>query len=306
MNPEQQAAPTAAHDDDVLTPAEDRLTISRAQILQALHSPMAASTAATALGQVLQLDTAQIAALAGGTADLQLTREQYDNLRSSIARAYRDGMPEAADAESGSLCGSSSSPAPTTTAKTVPSVTTTRSTVTETAAGTKVKEDKVGSGSGTVTVRTDVKGTFPGSSRDHLFAIFYKGTDSKDNHWLQFIHREILGVHADSSVHAQTGSITTTGGSYKLTTGGTATANGMPAKDNYNTDTAGSDPFYESGGINNRTADATTMYDQPSAIDARVQAAFAAGAIRVISRAHFDTFLVTSDHVAYRVQISVV
>lgn len=77
-------------------------------------------------------------------------------------------------------------------------------------------------------------------------------------------------------------------------------------KDNYNTDTAGSDPFYESGGINNRTADATTMYDQPSAIDARVQAAFAAGAIRVISRAHFDTFLVTSDHVAYRVQISVV
>jgi hypothetical protein len=163
-----------------------------------------------------------------------------------------------------------------------------------------------GEGSGTVTVRTDVKGTYPGGSRDHLFAINYKGTDSKDNHWLQFIHREILGVHADSSVHAQTGSITTTGGSYKLTTGGTATANGTPVKDNYNTDTAGSDPFYESGGINNRTADATTMYDQPSAIDARVQAAFAAGATRVISRAHFDTFLVTSDHVAYRVQISVV
>jgi hypothetical protein len=42
-----------------------------------------------------------------------------------------------------------------------------------------------------------------------------------------------------------------------------------------------------------------------AAADARVQAAFAAGATRVISRAHFDTYLITTDHVVYHVQLSV-
>jgi hypothetical protein len=303
MKAEEPAA--ASHHDEAtadLIPS-NLVTVSKAQIAEALRSSILAPTAAAAIGQTLGLDSKQLSALTGGQADLQLTQVQYDNLRSSVAKLYHEGQDNV-DAQSGSLCGSSS-PAPTTSAMTqVPSVTTTGTQVTETTAGTKQKEEKVGSG--TVTVRTDVKGTFPGGSRDNLFAISYKGTDSKDAHWLQFIHREIVGINSDGSAHPQTGSIATTGGSYKLTTGGTDARSGTATKDNYNTDTAGSTPFYESGGINNRSADATTMYDQPSAADARVQAAFSAGATRVISRAHFDTFLVTVDKVTYHVQIDVV
>jgi hypothetical protein len=280
----------------------DLLTISRGQIGEALRSPLASASAAQALGAALQLSSAQIASLVSGRSDLQLTQEQYDNLRTSVTRLYQSTNTEAQDATSGSTCGSSGSPAPTVATKVAP-VTTTVTHVTETSPGTTTKTEAVGSG--TVTVRTDVHGTFGGSA-DHLFALTYKGSDSQDNHWLQFIHREIIGIHSDGTAHAQTGSITTTGGSYQLTTGGTVTSRGAPGKNNYNTDTASTtDPFYEVGGINNRSADATTIYDQPSAADARVQAAFAAGATRVISRAHFDTYLITVDHVVYHVQISV-
>lgn len=307
-----QAAPQQADQQDQHeAPVNDLITVDRGQIAQALKSPLAGPSAANAVGSALHLNATQISALVGGASDLQLTKEQYANLHTSITQLYRQSQTKGSEKSgettdvAGSLCGSSASPTPTAAPKkTVPSVTGTNTHVTETSAGTKTKEEKVGSG--TVTVRTDVKGTFGGSA-DHLFALTYKGSDSKDAHWLQFIHREILGIHADGTAHAQTGNITTTGGTYKLTTGGTATTNGAPGKDNYNTDTASAtDPFYEAGGLNNRSADSTTMYDLPGPADARVQAAFAAGATRVISRAHFDTFLVNTDHVVYHVKIDVV
>jgi hypothetical protein len=302
MKAEEPAAASHQEADADLVPG-NLVTVSKAQIAEALQSSILAPTAANAIGNALGLDAKQIGALTTGQSDLQLSQTQYDNLRNSVAKLYHEGQDNT-DAQSGSLCGSSS-PTPSSTPMTkVPSVTSTASQVTENTAGTKQKEEKVGSG--TVTVRTDIQGTFPAGSRNNLFALTYKGPDSKDNHWLQFIHREIIGINADGSAHPQTGSIATTGGSYKLTTGGTDKVNGAPTKDNYNTDTAGSTPFYESGGINNRTADATTMYDQPAAADARVQAAFSAGATRVLSRAHFDTFLVTVDKVTYHVQIDVV
>ncbi|NJM91258.1 MAG: hypothetical protein HC863_03155 [Myxococcales bacterium] len=294
------SSPTHETQDGLVAEAtSDLLTISRSQIAEALRSPMASASAANALGASLGLSPLQIAALVAGRSDLKLTQSQYDNLRESVTKLYQSVGTEAQDG--GSTCGSSGSPSGTTGSKVAP-VTTTTSQVTETTAGTTTKTEAVGSG--TVTVRTDIKGTFGGSA-DHLFAFSYKGADAADNHWLQFIHREIIGIHADNTAHAQVGSITTSGGTYKLTTGGTATSNGVPGKDNYNTDTASStDPFYEAGFISNRTADSTTMYDQPSAADSRVQAAFAAGAKRVISRAHFDTYLITVDHVVYHVQLT--
>lgn len=299
QEPQQEAPVDKNPEDGLAAPAADLVTISRGQIAEALRSPMASASAANALGASLGLTPLQIAALVAGRSDLKLTQTQYENLRRSVTELYQSRGTEAQDG--GSTCGSSGSPTTTTGSKVAP-VTTTNSTVTETTAGTTTHTEAVGSG--TVTVRTDIKGTFGGSA-DHLFAFSYKGTDSADNHWLQFIHREIVGIHADGSAHPQVGSITTSGGSYQLTPGGTATTNGVPGQANYNTDTASStDPFYEAGFINNRTADSTMMYDQPSAAVSRVQAAFAAGATRVISRAHFDTYLITVDHVVYHVQLT--
>jgi hypothetical protein len=137
-------------------------------------------------------------------------------------------------------------------------------------AGTEQHTERVGNG--TVTLRSDVTGTVNGSPMT-LFSIGYQGTDAQDNHWLQFIHREILGIMPDGRAVAQSGSITTTGGTYQLTTGGTATTNGTPKKENYNTDTGPSDPFYEAESASNRTADSTTMFDMPGSAIARVQAA---------------------------------
>jgi hypothetical protein len=286
----------------------DQVMVSKADIRRALSSPLIAPTAAQEVGAALQLAPDQLSALMGGSADLHLSQSQYQSLVLSVnslrKAASKDDKNAKPDDGAGSLCGSSASPAPAATpSPKVASVTTTKTDVTESAAGTTGKTEKVGVG--TVTVRSDVKGDIGGTTYDHLFAISYKGSDSKDVHWLQFIHREIIGIH-DDGPHAQTGNITTSGGTYALTPGGDATKNGTPAKGNYNTDTAASEPFYEAGFAANRTADATTMYDLPSAADARVQAAFAAGAKRVISRCHFDTFMINTDHVAYKVNVDIV
>src|SRR5262249_12167390 len=64
-------------------------------------------------------------------------------------------------------------------------------------------------------------------------------------------------------------------------------------------------PFYEEAGTANRTADSTTMFDQPASADAIVQAQFAAGATKVVSKAHFNTFLVRDMSVLHRFSIDV-
>ena len=288
----------------------DQVSISKGDIQKALNSPILAHTAAQSVAQALQLTPEQTAALIGGSANLLLSKTQYDNLTQSVNALRKSGVKDdktsKPDDGSGSLCGSSSSPssAPAKAdAPKVASVTTAKTDVAETAPGTTGTTAKVGLGE--VTVRTDVKGTIGTTAYDHFFAISYKGTDSKDVHWLQFIHREIIGIH-DDGPHTQVGNITTSGGTYKLTQGGSASANGVPGAENYNTDTASADPFYEAGFAANRTADSTTMYDLPGAANARVQAAFAAGAKRVISRCHFDTFMVNTDHVAYKVNVDIV
>jgi hypothetical protein len=283
------------------------VTVSRGDILKALQSPYASPQTVQGIGAELQLSSAQIGALRAGQADLQLTPQQHATMRQSLAQSYaalaRDqekGGAHAQNDQSGSLCGSSSSPAPTTTTA-VPAVTATHTGVTETGAGTQLAHEAVGSG--TVTVRRDVTGQGVGGN---LYAIAYQGADAQNAHWLQFIHREIIGIHGDGTAHPVTGPWSTNSHAYQLTQGGTATAYGTPATGNYNTDagTSGSDPFYETVGAANRAADSTVMYDRPSGSSPQVASAFSAGANRVISRAHFDTFLVQTDHVTYRVRLT--
>ena len=289
----------------------DQVTVSKSDLQKALASPTLAPTAAATIAKALELTPEQTSALLGGMADLMLTRTQYDNLTNSVTALRKEASKGDKDSKpddgAGSCCGSSSTPkAATKTATPAPkvaSVTTTKKDVEEQTAGTVGHTAKVGVGE--VTVRRDVKGTIGGATYDHLFAIAYTGANAKDIHWLQFINREIIGIHDDGTAHPQVGNITTSGGTYKLTPGGTATANGTPGKENYNTDTATADPFYESGFAANRTADSTTMYDLPSAANSRVQAAFAAGAKRVISRCHFNTFMIDTDHVVHKVNVDI-
>ena len=88
--------------------------------------------------------------------------------------------------------------------------------------------------------------------------------------------------------HYNAKSITTSGGTYNLTT------DGNPRKENYNTDAkpGASTPYYEASGANNRTEDSTTIYDLPSNAKSYVEEEFDSGKKYVESTAHFSTFLV--------------
>jgi hypothetical protein len=159
-------------------------------------------------------------------------------------------------------------------------------------AGTLASTNKVDGGE--VNVRTGAKY----DSYTDGYSVEYKGKDSENSRWLQFIWREIVVTDPVKGVFRVNQAITTTGGSYNLTTD--------PAKPSYNTDTASTtSPFYEAGGTANRTADSTTMFDHPASADAIVQAQFAGGATSVVSRAHFNTYLVRDAGVLDRVSVDV-
>ena len=251
------------------------------------------------------LATEQVAAIRSGSA-LALTPEQDASLRASLATVYAPGPGGPGDGavqDAGSTCGCSGNPSPAPAARTVPAVTGTHTGATEQTAGTTAHTGRVGSG--TVTVRQDLRVQVGGATRPPAFAIGYQGPDSQNAHWLQFIWREIIQKDGSNNVTTMPGSITSNVGTYQLTAGGTMTAPGTPGMTNFNTDSLSStDPFYEANALNNRTADATTIYDHPSAADAYVQRAFANGATEVKSRAHFNTFLVQTDHVTYRTQMN--
>jgi hypothetical protein len=80
--------------------------------------------------------------------------------------------------------------------------------------------------------------------------------------------------------------ITTSGGTYDLTDNGTYDKFGKPAKNNYNTDCPDkANPFYETFGEADRTADSTKMIDLPGAAVSQVKGSFKGGAKKIASRA---------------------
>ena len=159
------------------------------------------------------------------------------------------------------------------------------------------KEDATGAvPGGNISVRTGDELT--GTAYNELFSLEYEGGLANETRWLQFIWREIISTDS-AGVETRLGdSITTSGGTYNLTTD--------PASPSYNTDTnSATEPFYEAGFLSGRTADATTIYDQPSSMDAKVQGQFAAGAAKVVSRAHFNTFLIRDFRPVHKVAVTV-
>jgi hypothetical protein len=170
--------------------------------------------------------------------------------------------------------------------------------------GDKEVNEKVDGG--TVVVRVDASMKIGDRTYDEMFSISYQGKDADDAKWLQFIWREIVGIDEDGDADPLLESVTTTGGTYDLTDGGTWDSDGKPAQKNYNTDTASAtNPFYEAGFVADRTADNTTIYDQPSPIKTKVSKLFADGSKKAVSRAHFHTFLIKGEDVKYKVDTDV-
>jgi len=151
---------------------------------------------------------------------------------------------------------------------------------------------------GQVSVRTGTKFTAGPTAYNEGFSLGYQGGLAPDSRWLQFIWREIVVTHPAKGVYRVNAPITTSGGTYPLTTD--------PGNPSYNTDSASAtSPFYEAAFTDIRTADATTIYDQPGAAQALVNAELAGGATTVVSRAHFNTFLVRDFRPLYRVELEV-
>ena len=156
---------------------------------------------------------------------------------------------------------------------------------------------------GDVSVHTNVEiDPGDGSTMTEAFELGYKGKDAGKTRWLQFIWREIE-VHPAKGDKTYLGDTVgpPDGNQYKLTTDKT--------KPNWNTDAAKAapSPFYEDSGVNNRTNDATTMFDAPGAVAALVTPQFDApvSATKVISRAHFATYLIREMEIVEKVEIVV-
>jgi hypothetical protein len=154
---------------------------------------------------------------------------------------------------------------------------------------------------GKIKVRTGGKTKNLGSGLESTerFWLSYEGTDAPRTRWLQFIWREIIATDPVKGTYRVSGTMTTTGGSYALTTD--------PKVPSYNTDVVpgAATPFYESTGINNRTDDSTTIFDLPYNASDKVDGAFDAGATKVVSRAHFITYLVRDWRVLHKANIDI-
>jgi hypothetical protein len=169
---------------------------------------------------------------------------------------------------------------------------------TVTTPGTEAHTGKVGGGDVSVHTGGEFTQIKTGRQIKEGFTIGYKGALASESNWLQFIWREIVVEHPDKGTYHLTGPMTHSKNQYSLTTD--------PDKPNYSTDSASADsPFYAAAFLDNRTADATTIFDEPTPIKSRVQAAFTDGATKVTSRAIFNTFLIRDYKTLYHVQLQV-
>jgi len=129
-------------------------------------------------------------------------------------------------------------------------------------------------------------------------SIGYKGPDTKNTRWLQFIWREVVAEFDDGSKVAQPGSLSHSGLSYELTRD--------PNKPSYNTDTATrQSAFYERENSVNRGPSELTAFDLPDHRDGFAKKPFdeARKPKQVVSGAHLVDYLVRGDQVLFRVEI---
>jgi hypothetical protein len=160
-------------------------------------------------------------------------------------------------------------------------------------------------GGGEVTVRTgETHATKhdlgnPEDRKKFGYSVSYKGKDSEHSRWLQFVWIEALAERPGGPP------------------GGTplpfdVPAAGLPMKSttdhgnpDVTVDAGGTTPFYEDGGANNRTADSTTIFDNPTSQSSAWDHVFkeASPPTRVTAIAHMIQYLVRDDQVLCRVNL---
>lgn len=146
--------------------------------------------------------------------------------------------------------------------------------------------------------------TTAGQTGTFGFGVGYSGALSADSRWLQFIEREIdftpkgggKPVALDKEISASQGR-----NKYRLTT---AAAAPNWVVDSYDP----SNPFFDETHPSTAWRDATSVsiYDAPGAEPAVVKEQFDNGATAVVSRAHFDIYLIRDFSAIYHVEIEIV
>jgi hypothetical protein len=155
---------------------------------------------------------------------------------------------------------------------------------------------------GAVSVHTDVEIDTTDGKMGEAFELQYRGKEAGKTRWLQFIWREVE-VHPPKGPPTHLGDTVgpADGNQYKLTTD--------KNKPIWNTDAAkgAASPFYEDSGINNRTEHGTTMFDAPGPYAYLVKPQFdpPVSATKVVSRAHFATYLVRDMEILEKIEIDV-
>jgi hypothetical protein len=131
-------------------------------------------------------------------------------------------------------------------------------------------------------------------------SVSYKGSDTQNTRWLQFISREVIAEFADGTKVAQPGSLTHSGQSYELTQ--------VPKKPSFNTDTATKQSaYYEQDNSVNRSNGELTAFDLPDPRDDFATKPFkdAKKPKQVVSTAHLADYLVRGDQVLFKAEIDI-
>jgi hypothetical protein len=156
---------------------------------------------------------------------------------------------------------------------------------------------------GTITAETEVPWELlTGKTGQYGFGVGYRGALSADSRWVQFIEREINYDPKDGGKRTSLDKEITAGGglnTYRLTT---TTASPIWAVDSYSRST----PFFDDKGDAWRDATSVTIYDAPVPREGDIKALFDAGHTNVVSRAHFDIYLIRDYSAIYHVEIEIV
>lgn len=131
------------------------------------------------------------------------------------------------------------------------------------------------------------------------FAITYSGGLAADTRWLQFIWREMEVTAADGSVRRLSDPVTIGTRTYPLTIN--------PGSPSYSVDSrSANDPFYEaSTSTARREPDLTMIADAPTPIRSLATREYAGGARSVLSRAHFEIYLIRDYRTLYHVAVDI-
>ena len=155
---------------------------------------------------------------------------------------------------------------------------------------------------GQVTALTQVQYPTPGASGGTAslsFGVTYQGGLAAESRWLQFIWREIQVTARDGTVRMLTDPVTIGARTYPLTTNSSSP--------NFSVDSrSSSDPFYEaSTSTSRREPDLTMIGDAPTPIRSLVAREFANGARSVVSREHFEIYLIRDYRTLYHIGIDI-